>query len=78
MSAPELSAKRRQILRTIAELNNPQGSSPTEIGLHCGHLYCNASSWACSGLKPMVGTYVNRVEGRRYVLTEAGQQVHKV
>lgn len=41
-------------------------SSPTEIGLHFGKSYNNASSWACFSLKKLVQVGKVKKIGRKY------------
>lgn len=48
-----MSPKQKAILEYLEQHQGP--CSPTEIGIHVGgKCYAQASSWACSGLAPLV------------------------
>lgn len=73
----KLTDKQRQILTLLSKQSDPL--KPTEIGEWLGKRYQEASSWACSGLKPLVAAgYVCKGGLALYTITDEGREALKV
>lgn len=60
-----MTEKQRIIMEYLRRCTSP--ATPTEIGQACGKTYSHASSWASSGLKPLVRDgHVIRHDGAYY------------